>query len=90
MKEHIAGHDAVLSCLGPDTGGWLAESTFYNESIRPIVAAMKAVNVERLLCITTWCTNGKLMHRTTARSLTLLKTACGGLGYNNTAIRLVC
>ncbi|XP_077977400.1 flavin reductase (NADPH)-like [Glandiceps talaboti] len=53
LVPHLAGVDAVLSCLGGTT---LWKPTLYSESIRPIVSAMRQAEVKRLVCITSWCT----------------------------------
>jgi len=56
LQPLFEGHDAVISCLGLNSGGWNAEVTFYSESIKAIVTAMKAANVKRLLVVSSWGT----------------------------------
>ncbi len=59
LQPFFEGKDAVVSCLGIHTG-WLQPITFYSQSIKPIIAAMKGAKVNRFITMTTWCTKGKV------------------------------
>lgn len=49
--------DAVVSCLGcrPSLFGW-SQITFYIDSMKPIVEAMRKANKKRLVCMSAWGT----------------------------------
>ena len=51
--------DAVFSCLGVAPEGWLQECTFYTDYIKPVMTAINAAKVRRLLVVTSWGTTGK-------------------------------
>lgn len=48
FTSELEGQDAVISCLGIPK---IQETTLYSEGIRHIVAAMKAFEVKRIICI---------------------------------------
>lgn len=58
VAEHLAGHDAVLSALGV-TGVHFFKISFYLDSMKSIVAAMKKANIKRLLCVTSFYSQRK-------------------------------
>lgn len=49
LRQHIAGHDAVVMCLGIDRPG---KTTLFSEATRAVVGAMKAGGVRRLIAVT--------------------------------------
>ncbi|XP_072049018.1 flavin reductase (NADPH)-like [Amphiura filiformis] len=53
LQEHFTGHDAVLSCLGATTKK--AAKSLYSDSMKCIVGGMRAANVTRVICMSTWC-----------------------------------
>lgn len=57
LTEHFKGVDAVMSCLG-SRPSFLGRTpiTFYTESIKPMITAMRAANIKRLVCMTAWST----------------------------------
>lgn len=57
LVEHFKNTDAVVSCLGcrPSFLGW-STITFYLDTIKPIVAAMRTANKKRLVCMSAWGT----------------------------------
>jgi len=63
LVEHFKNTDAVVSCLGcrPSFLGW-STITFYLDTIKPIVAAMRTANKKRLVCISAWGTVCKYIY----------------------------
>ncbi|XP_076096759.1 flavin reductase (NADPH)-like [Mytilus galloprovincialis] len=57
LVETFKNTDAVVSCLGcrPSFLGW-SPITFYLDSIKPIVNAMRTANKKRLICMSSWGT----------------------------------
>ncbi|KAH3805662.1 flavin reductase (NADPH)-like [Dreissena polymorpha] len=57
MAPHFEGQDAVLSCLGT-TPSWFSlwTITFYTDTAKPIVEALRKANVTRLVFMTSWYT----------------------------------
>lgn len=49
LKQHLAGHDAVISAIGIASTG---TTTLFSQATQATVAAMKAVGVSRLVAIT--------------------------------------
>ncbi len=49
LRRHIAGHDAVVMCLGIDRSG---KTTLFSETTKVVVEVMKAVGVRRLVAVT--------------------------------------
>lgn len=49
LREHVAGHDAVVMCLGIDRSG---KTTLFSETTKAVVDVMKAVGVRRLVAVT--------------------------------------
>ncbi|MBN9403825.1 MAG: NAD(P)H-binding protein [Burkholderiales bacterium] len=49
LRKHIAGHDAVVICLGIDGSG---KTTLFSETTNAVVDAMKVVGVRRLVAVT--------------------------------------
>ncbi|MGI6247528.1 MAG: NAD(P)-dependent oxidoreductase [Pseudochelatococcus sp.] len=49
LKRHIAGHDAVVLCVGIDG---LGKTTLFSETTRAVMAAMQAAGIARLVAIT--------------------------------------
>lgn len=49
LKQHVAGHDAVILAIGVDSSG---KTTLFSESTRAVIGAMQAAGVKRLLAIT--------------------------------------
>ncbi|KAK3580079.1 hypothetical protein CHS0354_001212 [Potamilus streckersoni] len=60
LLEHFKDSDAVISCLGcrPSFLG-LNPITFYTDSIKPIVGALRKANGSRLICMTASCTKSE-------------------------------
>jgi len=59
LTSSLAGHDAVMSCLGVHgTSPW-NKTTLYTTSMDAIVASMKSVGVKRVVCVTSWYTQLK-------------------------------
>lgn len=60
----MAGHDAVVTCLGYSGPKydkiWFKEVTIYTDFIEPVITAMKAAKVKRLVVLSSWGTTGKL------------------------------
>ncbi|CAF2545826.1 unnamed protein product [Rotaria sp. Silwood2] len=55
LTKHLEGRVAVLSALGqPGLQMWAM--TFYEDSMKSIVTAMRSANVKRLICITAFYT----------------------------------
>lgn len=54
LSPHLKGCDAVVSCLGTNTQGFLGRSkvSFYTDSIKSIVSAMRTSNTNRIVCLT--------------------------------------
>lgn len=51
IAAHLQGHDCVVSALGV-AGVRFSAITFYQDSIKSIVSAMREANIKRLVCIT--------------------------------------
>lgn len=49
LRQHIAGHDAVVICLGIDRSG---RTTLFSETMKAVVDVMKAAGVRRLVAVT--------------------------------------
>ncbi|MCU7431018.1 SDR family oxidoreductase [Paracoccus denitrificans] len=49
LRRHIAGHDAVVICLGIDRQG---RTTLFSETTKAVVEAMQAAGVRRLVAVT--------------------------------------
>lgn len=57
LVPHFEGQDAVLSCLGcPPSFFSMWTITFYTDSAKPIVAAMRKAGVTRLIFMASWYT----------------------------------
>ncbi|XP_064638136.1 uncharacterized protein YwnB-like isoform X2 [Lineus longissimus] len=61
LVPHFTGSDAIMSCLGHAISFFTAQ-TFYSESCKAIVEAMRKADVKRLVAITSWCTVYKPEH----------------------------
>ncbi|XP_045199850.2 flavin reductase (NADPH)-like [Mercenaria mercenaria] len=57
LVPHLTGQDAVLSCLGC-TPSWLSlwTVTFYMDSVKPVVTALRRANVNRFIFMSSWYT----------------------------------
>ncbi|CAF1016451.1 unnamed protein product [Rotaria sordida] len=55
LAKHLEGHVAVLSALG-QPGLQMSAMTFYEDSMKSIVTAMRNANIKRLICITSFYT----------------------------------
>ncbi|XP_033098979.1 flavin reductase (NADPH)-like [Anneissia japonica] len=55
LAEHFNGCDAVLSCLGTKAT-FISKITFYTDSMKVIISAMRTAGIKRLVAITSWCT----------------------------------
>lgn len=55
LVPHFTGSDVVMSCLGHGITFFTAQ-TFYSESCKAIVEAMRTAGVKRFVAITAWCT----------------------------------
>ncbi|AHB48916.1 epimerase [Hyphomicrobium nitrativorans NL23] len=49
LRRHVAGHDAVVLCLGVDRIG---RTTLFSESTKAVIGAMNAAGVRRLIAVT--------------------------------------
>ncbi|WP_231698942.1 NAD(P)-dependent oxidoreductase [Sinorhizobium fredii] len=49
LKQHVAGHDAVILAIGIDSTG---RTTLFSETAKAVIAAMKAAGARRLVVIT--------------------------------------
>jgi biliverdin reductase/flavin reductase len=58
VGTHLQGFDCVLSALGV-TGIQIFKISFYLDSMKSIVAAMRKANVNRLLCVTSFYSKRK-------------------------------
>lgn len=58
LAKHLEGQDAVLSALGV-AGLQIYAMTFYEDSMKSIVTAMRNANVKRLICVTAFYTKCK-------------------------------
>ncbi|XP_071955941.1 flavin reductase (NADPH)-like [Antedon mediterranea] len=56
LVEQFSGCDAVLSCLGTKPT-LFSKITFYEDTMKIVVSAMRTVGVKRLVAITSWCTS---------------------------------
>jgi putative NADH-flavin reductase len=56
LSAHFRGVDAVFSCLGFQRKSVV---TGYSDSIKPIVSAMRIANIQRLVVMTAYYTEGK-------------------------------
>ncbi|XP_066301712.1 flavin reductase (NADPH)-like [Branchiostoma lanceolatum] len=61
VEPHLQDKDIVLSCLGSSIWSWSAVS-FYTDSMKVIVTAMRKNKVKRLLCVTSWYTEDDPSH----------------------------
>ena len=59
LVPHMTGSDVVMSCLGYQITFFTAQ-TFYSESCKAIIDAMRKAGVKRFIAITSWCTVCKL------------------------------
>jgi putative NADH-flavin reductase len=55
LAKSLSGHDAVLSGLGAP-GVHFSAITFYQDSAKSMVEAMRKAGVKRLLCVTAFYT----------------------------------
>ena len=55
IAKHLSGQDCVLSALG-SPGVHLFKISFYQDSIKSIINAMRKVNLKRLICVTAFYT----------------------------------
>ena len=55
LAPHFKNQEAVLYCLG--FGSPYKGTTLYNDSIKPIVEAMKSASINRLITCSSWFTN---------------------------------
>jgi hypothetical protein len=55
LAKHMEGCIAVLSALGQH-GLQISAMTFYEDSIKSIVSAMRNANIKRLICMTSFYT----------------------------------
>ncbi|KAI8499547.1 hypothetical protein Bbelb_225980 [Branchiostoma belcheri] len=53
IEPHLQDKDIVLSCLGSRSAPW-STVTFYTDSMKVIVAAMRKNNIKRLVCVSSW------------------------------------
>ena len=58
LAKELADHDAVLSALG-SPGIHLSKITFYSDSIKSVVSAMRKANLTRLIAVTAFYTKRK-------------------------------
>lgn len=57
LEPHFQGQDAVLSCLGCGPSWFsLWTVTFYTDSAKPIVTALRRANVKRFIFMAAWYT----------------------------------
>lgn len=57
LADHMSGHDAVLSCLGcPPSFFSLWTITFYTDSAKSIISAMRKASLRRLIFMSAWYT----------------------------------
>lgn len=60
LQGLMAGHDAVVTCLGYSGPKydriWFKEVTIYTDFIEPVITAMKAAKVKRLVVLSSWGT----------------------------------
>lgn len=61
LTEHMEGCIAVLSALG-QPGLQISAITFYEDSMKSIVTAMRHAKVKRLICITSFYTKCKYFY----------------------------
>lgn len=80
LEPLFAGQDAVISCLGQTTGGWLEDTTFYSDSMKAIVTAMKKSGVKRLLVISSWGTDNNAPFLLKICKVLFLKKVLGDMG----------
>ena len=59
LSAHFRGVDAVVSCLGFQRKSIV---TGYSDSIKPIVSAMRIANIQRLVVMTAYYTEGRTYH----------------------------
>jgi putative NADH-flavin reductase len=55
LAKNLSGQDAVLSALGSPGIQW-ATITFYQDSMKSVVEAMRKAGLKRLLCVTAFYT----------------------------------
>lgn len=58
LSKHFNGRLAVLSALG-QPGFHMKALTFYQDSIKSLVTAMRTANIKRLICMTSMYTKCK-------------------------------
>ena len=61
LSGPLSDCDAIISCLGVKPS-FRNSTTIYSESIKPIVEAMKHVEVRKLVVASSWYTVGKSLH----------------------------
>lgn len=59
LAKHMEGHDAVLSALG-QVGLQISAMTFYEDSMKSVVSAMRNAKIKRLICVTSFYTKCKI------------------------------
>ncbi len=61
LAAHLEGCDAVISCLGIGLHPTKIHNPdkIYRRSIETITAAMRRTNVKRLVCMSSWYTEGR-------------------------------
>jgi hypothetical protein len=60
LTKHMEGCTAVLSALG-QPGIHISAMTFYQDSMKSIVTAMRNAKVKRLICMTSFYTKCKYL-----------------------------
>jgi hypothetical protein len=60
LAKHMEGCIAVLSALGQH-GLQISSMTFYEDSMKSIVSAMRNANIKRLICMTSFYTKCKFV-----------------------------
>jgi len=60
LAKHMEGRIAVLSALG-HPGLQISAMTFYEDSIKSIVTAMRTAKIKRLICMTSFYTKCKFL-----------------------------
>jgi hypothetical protein len=60
LTTHMEGRTAVLSALG-QPGLQISGMTFYEDSMKSIVTAMRNAKVKRLICMTSFYTKCKYL-----------------------------
>lgn len=52
----LEGKDAVVSCLGAHGTSVFKHTKLYSETMTSIISAMAKTNLQRIVCVTSWCT----------------------------------